>query len=329
MHTVGSRVLPQLVAAYLGRWAAILRSHDFNGCGKARKDKAMKLGTRLIVKHWRTILEFVGLLGLIVALMQLSLQQQQFIYEISQKANLEYSYQFTLTATDQRAITLAANELTGSFYERLYQERRSNPNVNFSTTIESLLPMTSTITARPFSILSTVRNRGQATATAVHVIVEMNRPITALEVDSLEPYRIVKGALGDNAIIIEIDRIVAGQATNIVFRSDTAIRMEQLDQVVLTKRTPIQVEIKTRARDNGRSALSVNTLFNNFLIQSDNFLIDTPAGTWGYLDQRYGTLIAHTPYFPEIWYLSAEQPSVDISVTSNEGPATLAATISP
>jgi len=272
-------------------------------------------------KYGRTIIEVIGLIGIVLALLQLNLQQQQFSYEKSQKPNLEYSYTVNLSESDQKIISDTAESLVDEFYKSMLQKAESMPNTKYIDIAESILPLETTIPARPLSISVKVINTGVATATKVHIICNIGRPITSINVDSLEPSQVIQGGNGDDFATIEIDRLVAGDnATINVISNDGG--EGQSDRVVIQNPSDFfsssnsQKSVFTTA-----SGVTVSVEYdkNNGIIRLAIGEGDSPqiSQTIEMILGAGGSTVS--PLLPQVGYIPARQPSIQISVTSNEG----------
>jgi hypothetical protein len=71
-------------------------------------------------------MEVIGLIGIVLALLQLNLQQQQFNYERAHELRLEYSYGLSLSEADQKVIAQAASGLAEEFYRKLHEQTQTN-----------------------------------------------------------------------------------------------------------------------------------------------------------------------------------------------------------
>jgi hypothetical protein len=246
-------------------------------------------------------LELTGLVGIILALLQLNLQQRQFAYELSQKPLLEYSYQLAFSESDEKVISESVNQLAEEYYDRLYREAQASPDSNYLIIAESILPISLTVPVQPLSLEVVIHNKGIASATKVRVILEMDRPITFLDVQSLEPYDVVEGELGETAMIVEVDRMVANDTVIMTFGSERVESDSQSAKIVLVK-------------DSSPWLSSYQQL--SFWTQSGE------AGQgWPSFSMPLNLLSIKTP-FPRIEYVSAQSPEISIVVTANEGTAT-------
>ncbi len=86
--------------------------------------------------------------------------------------------------------------------------------------VTDVSPLSTTIPARELSIFV---NSGNVTANRVRVTINADRGISDLKIDSIEPYKIINGNIGENNVIIEIDRIIADQEIKIRVKSSQAI----------------------------------------------------------------------------------------------------------
>ena len=267
-------------------------------------------------KHGRTLLEILGLLGLVLSLLQYRLQQQQFLFDQSLRPSLEYSHRLALSDEDRKLVTESANQLTEDFYQTLYSYKEEN-SVNYVTAMQKILPISKFIDAKPISVIVTLNNNGTGTATKVRVFAEIGRPITNVSIASLEPYTIVKGGIGESSISIEIDRIVAGKSVAVTIDSNRVETASQSDQLILEYNGGNDFPDYSSLLDSldnlplgrisiydehGREIMSIN---KEDLAKSVN-------------DSNSSIVLTR---FPVIRYLPAEQPSVSITVTSNEGNA--------
>jgi hypothetical protein len=159
--------------------------------------------------------------------------------------------------------------------------------------LETIMPISTTIPARPFAVTLFVSNRGLSTATKVRINLEMDRPISSIDVKSLEPNGIIKGGVGENTATVEIDRLVANANAAVTFTANEAQGESQLDKIILA-------------------------------LSGDH------AG-YMYITANGVTQVAISPdtFFPRIQHIPADRPSLSITVASNEGPAVASATPSP
>lgn len=244
-----------------------------------------------IKKHSRTILEILGLLGLVFAFLQVALQKQQFDYEKAQRPRLEYSQRLTFSESDFEIMSHTAQQLGEEFYELLYQYKGTNTDADYSSAVEAILPITSTISAKPVSVMIIINNKGAGTATKIRMVLEMDRPISSVNVESFEPYEIIKGGVGNSFVSVEIDRIVAEQSVKISIDSEKAKDTSQVDQLVLEENAQKNGVVSKIEYDEQGRLTTITELY------SDSGL------------------------FPQIRYIPAEQPKVSVIVTSEEGPA--------
>lgn len=247
-----------------------------------------------IKRHWRTIIELLGFLGIILAILELNLQNQQFRYEQSQKPLLEYSYTLEFSETDRQVIFQVADEMIASFYDDVAEYLQTHSNNNYREAITAVLPMTLTIPANPIAIEIQIDNKGMATATQVRVNLEMDRAITSLNVNSKEIYQILQGGIGEKQVIIEIDRITAGD----------------------------RIFVEINSEDNKPGTPSDQIVLGNFL--DDSILTSITYDEAGNTTSTTGMGKSFT-FFPEVRYMSAKEPVVSLVVTSNEGAAQLTA----
>jgi len=281
----------------------------------------------LIKKYGRTAIEVIGLIGIVLALLQLNLQQQQFTYEKLQKPNLEYSYTITLSKSDQKIISDAAESLIEEFYKSVFQKTENTPNAKYIDIAESILPLEKTIAPRPLSISVKIINTGVATATKVHVICNIGRPITSISVNSLEPSQVIQGGDGKDFATIEIDRLVAGDSATIDIVSNDGGE-GQSDTVVI--QSPSDFSSSTSQKSVIKTA-SGNTVVLEYSEASRIIRLSIGEGdspqTIQTIDMKLGNGSSTiSPLLPQIGYIPAQQPSIQISVTSNEGSGVKAVT---
>ncbi len=189
---------------------------------------------KYIREHWRAIAEGLGLLGLILAYLQLELASKQFAFEQSRELQLEYSIQLSLPLTNQQVVSQVADQLVESYYDRLYRYAQAHPGTTYAKSVDAVLPLTATLPAQAVSASIYLRNNGLLTATRVRTVIDLDRPVTSLTIQSLEPYKILKGDLGERQFSIEFDRIVSKQAVTITIASEKVENQPQLDQLIMS-----------------------------------------------------------------------------------------------
>lgn len=203
---------------------------------------------QFIKKNSRTILEIAGVVGIIVALIQLNLQQrqfafeqQQFVIEQSQKPHLVFDYQVLLSDVDTKSLEKESRKLVDSMFDKLYEERINHPERDYSEILKGILPISTTIPPKAFTLVIIVKNQGASTASNVHVRFDVARPITSIEVKSLEPYEIIDGGIDYNKATLGIARIIPDAEVYIIVNSNKSsgekqdlITIEYADSVTIT-----------------------------------------------------------------------------------------------
>lgn len=188
-------------------------------------------GVEFIKKNWRNIIAAIGFAG-VVAIVDLSFQlrdlelttkelkvarqeyevaKEQLEYERSLQPKLEYSYQVVFSRADEQVVLDAIEQLSETFYEKVYEYTQTNVDATYLEAVNAVLPLTTTIPARPTEVVVLIQNHSDnisATATKVRLFLTMDRPVTSWNVKSREPYSLVEGDIGKHQIIIEVDRIV-------------------------------------------------------------------------------------------------------------------------
>jgi YD repeat-containing protein len=193
-------------------------------------------------KHGRTIIEIATLVGVVLTLLQYNLEQKQFTFEQLQRPELEYSYHVLYSDLDRQVMAQNANQLVENYYEQLCQLAQTETQASYQQLTQSILPITVTIPSRAVEVTIDIHNGGMSTATEVRAVIELNRPISAIEVDSSELYEIVRGEIGEDSVTVEIDRIVANSSASIAIKSHVVSSIGQQAQLVLTEESDIKYE---------------------------------------------------------------------------------------
>ena len=204
-----------------------------------------------IKKNFRTILEVIGALGIfgiIIAFMQLSLQQkqfsgqqqqfateqvqnqqqfateqarnqqqfateqarnqQQFATEQAQRPGLKYYYQVEPSGPDINEIDTLTSELEEEFYNKVYLQKQDHPEKNYHEIVYEVLPLIRSIKSNQYIIQIDAENSGNATATTVRMKIEITYPISSINIEANEPSQIIEGGDGKNFVTIEINRLI-------------------------------------------------------------------------------------------------------------------------
>lgn len=114
-------------------------------------------------------------------------------------------------------------ELENRMFQAVITHVEDNPNVSYSGALDAILPISVTLPYEPSGVSVNVRNDGDATATQVRVGVTLDSPIGTIEVTTTnEPWKIVRGAIGENSVTVEIDRLTSQQSAVVTFRLETS-----------------------------------------------------------------------------------------------------------
>jgi hypothetical protein len=262
-------------------------------------------------QNWRILLDLLGALAIIgvvvdsfslrVGIKQLQAELSQQQYERSLLPELQYFYQLTISRSDVSELEEAAVHHVEEFYAQLYEYTQANPGITYREAIKAVAPFTATVPARPVEIIATIQNvstNRAATATDVRLFLAMDRRITELSVHSREPFTILEGGTGETSMILEVDRIVAGETITVEITSETTESTAQQDHIVIHQGL---------GSSSGRSSSSSSSRSSRSTSRSTLWVFD--------LEQAVG--------LPDISYLPGKNPQIAIDVTANEGEATL------
>jgi hypothetical protein len=278
-------------------------------------------------RNWKTILETITLLVIVIGVVQLYIQQQQLdlqrqqidverqqvdlerqqaVYTQAQKPKVEFAYRSEISESDQATINQATAQLVEEFYSRVNQDKAMYPDRHYLTIANDTLPMTTTIAPKESSIVIVVRNVGPVTATSVRVSLEMDRPVSSINIEPNEIYNVLQGGINSNNIIIEFDRLVPNQENIITVNSNVSADQEQSDRLVIEKFDYHNV-INSASTENqeGVHYINLSKYISKMPIRS------VLGGGGGGGETAF--------WFPEVKYMYGRWPRVDLRVISNEG----------
>lgn len=280
----------------------------------------MKIDSSFFKANWKNLLNIAGILGLFVAILQFNLQKKQFVFEQSLSPKLEFFYNYVLADSDYAIVNDKAEELLGLFYTTFHDEYVQDSEENYLEIVESILPLQMSIPARQLSVNLTIKNTGTTTANEVRATIDIGRTISDIVVTTIEPYEIIQGGVDENSIVVEIDRIVAGDEVRIYLVSNT-VDGTSLDKIIITNKyhpsdeTAFSMNIFTLGEGRGDKRLFVIT---------DGEITDN--------ETSYETIEARFMYhdaLPSMVYWPAFESHPEIVVTSSEGKANLVSEFSP
>lgn len=226
---------------------------------------------------------------------QLDVQRDEFAFIQAQLPDLVYSHTLTLSEADELAISESVDALVEEFLRGASKFKEENPAATYQEAMATVLeePLVTTITARPLLLVVEVKNEGGGKATKVRIEIEINRPITDWEIETIEDQSKISGGIGEDHLRIEVNRIAPGDSVILTIKSEIAEAEEQLDRLALTyvPGPPAEADLVTAApQPMGEEALT---------------LLESFAG--------FQTI------FPVLSYDPAERPEISIKVTSDEG----------
>lgn len=212
----------------------------------------MNTTIEFLKKHWRLVIEIVGALGIIIGILQYMLQQQEFtlaqqqallseqqaLLAQQQKPQLEYSVNILNSRIDQTVMAENANLLINQYYEKVFENAENKTDINYLELSETILPITTTIPSRTFFAEILIVNTGLETANAVRAVINLDRPITSINIQTSEINSIIEGGVGETSLIVEIDRILANTTATIQIISDNNEYPNLLDTLVLELNSP-------------------------------------------------------------------------------------------
>ncbi len=235
----------------------------------------------------------LGILATIITFQQWQLQQLQIDL---QQQRLEFSVDRNLASWRIKSIAEIERQLVEDFFSELFRYSQTHPDLSYYQAVQALVPMTATLPAQPFEARVVVRNNGRSTATKVRTTFDLDRPISNYAIDSLEP-SMVRGKVGDQQLMIEIDRIVAGSMVTMTITSEGPASQIQTDRIVLN--------------------LSLNYAKSKSIVQVSFFPSDLSKGK-----SASGIELLPADELPILLYFPSQTPTLNVTVTSNEGPGT-------
>lgn len=247
-------------------------------------------------KHWIAISEAIVLVltafGLLLARQQVDLATKQLNADELKQPRLTYSSRLAFSSIDGDVLTTAREKLIERFFEQTNQYKQSQPSITYLEAANAVLPMTATLPARTYRVQMQISNNGQTTLTKVHAILNISLPIESFDVSSIEPFRVLKGGAGQKELSIEVDRIVAGRAVTVTLAvAPYPENSKQLDQFVLDS-----VGASRKAGFDTNPSFSATDFFSK---KSTAFNISSI-------------------FSPLITFIPAQQPSLDLIVTSDQ-----------
>ncbi|MDA0242024.1 MAG: hypothetical protein OT477_01280 [Chloroflexi bacterium] len=333
-------------------------------------------------KHGRTTIEIIAIIGVILAFLQYKLQQDQFFFEQQQisisaqnRPKLEFLIKTVPSNIKQKTIVEHTSLLVDDYYNHIFALKQENATASYLEVANQLLPITKTLPVGYFVSEVQLFNTGGSTATQVRVNIELNRPITSLDVETNELFSIVRGDLGDTSLTLEIDRILANKTAIIVIGSETSYDVSHEDKLVLYLESQPQyiydengniseiIDIDGRTvkffyDENNQliSSISSDRLGNEIYYNYDannglTEFTDSTGRVFSYEYNEQGLLVESIspeglitqysydsttslplgdfnfgqtaiadilPVFPKIKYLIANDPNLNVTVTSNE-----------
>ena len=272
-----------------------------------------------IKKHIRSIIELVGIFGVIIALVQLNVQQQQFTFEQqqyatqqAQKPELTYYYETYPFIADISEISTIASDLENEYYSKVYEIKQQSPEKSFHDVMLEVLPLSRDVTSKKYVVEIQIGNHGSTTANLIRVRVETTLNISSATAEANEPYQIVDGGEGKHFVTVEINRLIANDSAkiNIELSNDN----QTADRIVA-----FNITDKDNPPELQQSGYSYNI---------ENALI--AIGSGGLFGQGYGhgtdvklrfNGVSNFYVFPDMEYVYSTQPEVRLFVSSNEGNA--------
>lgn len=280
--------------------------------------------TSFVKQNWKSLLEGLGLIAILLSLLQLNLQQKQFALEQQQftaeqslKPNLVYDYHVSLSDTDNKLIEDYATRIVEDFFDKIYSEKSNNPEDEYADILDRILPLTISVPSKNLILTILVQNQGLTTANSVHVRFDIARPITKIEVDALEPNKLIDGGIGNNKATINIARIIPNGRVLITVTSD---------RLPNEKQDKLSIDFSQRGRYTITFQITSGVPPYTLQIQpqpTTNASNKTPAIL------HDSSFFSSINYLPTINYVSSSNVEPQIYVSSDEGGATQTILITP
>jgi hypothetical protein len=246
---------------------------------------------------WIFVVGAATILAAAMAFPPYFLQKWALDLELSRIPKLEYSYTLLISDPNLPMLLQARNRLVDRYYGLLYAKAQANPGMGYQYASDRALPLQETVSPQPISLLVTIRNNGGGAAKKVRAKIVINRLISSLKIDTLEPTHIIEGGVGQKTTTIEIDRVVSGVPAAITIGSDALPPGTQSDKLVLQK------------AEAGMLALPSAQVYEP---GSDN-----------------AAPVLLNGGFPTLNYVIASRPDVSVEVTFDQGRATIVPTATP
>ncbi len=250
-------------------------------------------------KHMRTIIEVIGVTGVVIALLQLNIQQQQFTFEQqqvatqqAQKPELKYYYNVTPSFASPSKVFSIYEELEDELYTKIYEQKQLFPEKSYRQIMFSVVPLSRNVSVSTYLLQVEIQNSGITTATQVRIRVEASKEISSIEFEAKEPTQIIDGGVGNNFTTVEIDRLIPNDFAKIIIKLNND--SVETDRIIVYHPSDDDNPPELQSRD------------------QDNEFTSLPPG--GYY--RFS-------FLPEMDWVFSNQPNIDLFISSNEGSATL------
>jgi len=271
-----------------------------------------------IKKHIRSIVELIGVFGVIIALVQLNVQQKQFTFEQqqlatqqAQKPELTYYSETYPFIADINEISTIASELETEYYNKVYEYKQNSPEKSYRDVMLEILPLSRNVTSQKYVIEIQIGNLGSTTATLIRVRAETNLIISSAIAETHEPYQIVDGGEGKNFVTIEINRLIPNDFAKISIElsNDSLTADKIVAYNAYDKDNPPELQSTVYSIENALIAIGNGGLFG----EGYGHGTETKIRFLGVRDFFV---------FPDMEYVYSKQPEVKLFISSNEGKAT-------